>query len=185
MPYAFDGALAGLAAGFLAAGLAAGLREKRVSSVLYVRRGGDFLALGDLALAAGLALGEAAFFGLFFGAALGLAGDFLATVFFFAGLFAFEGRFLRGALLLGRRLGLRGGLRGRLLGGLGRLGGRLGGLGRPAAGAVGPDAVPTRRVRTPPSRLASRRAWTPWETWPRLGALLGRRLLGRGPVTRS
>ena len=29
-------------------------------------------------MAAGLALGEAAFFGLFFGAALGLAGDFLA-----------------------------------------------------------------------------------------------------------
>ena len=58
------------------------------------------MALGDLALAAGLALGEAAFFGLFFGAALGLAGDFLgagflagdflATVFFRAGDLAFD-----------------------------------------------------------------------------------------------
>ena len=63
VPDAFDGALAGLAAGFLAAGFAAG-----------------FFALGDLALAAGfLALGEAAFFGLFFGAALGLAGDFFGA----------------------------------------------------------------------------------------------------------
>ena len=61
------------------------------------------MALGDLALAAGLALGEAAFFGLFFGAALGLAGDFLgagflagdflATVFFLAGDLAFEAGF--------------------------------------------------------------------------------------------
>ena len=52
-------------------------------------------------MAAGfLALGEAAFFGLFFGAALGLAGDFLgagflagdflATVFFLAGDLAFD-----------------------------------------------------------------------------------------------
>ena len=41
-------------------------------------------------------MGEAAFFGLFFGAALGLAGDFLATVFFFAGLFAFEAGFFAG-----------------------------------------------------------------------------------------
>ena len=59
------------------------------------------MAFGDLALAAGfLALGEAAFFGLFFGAALGLAGDFLgagflagdflATVFFLAGDLAFD-----------------------------------------------------------------------------------------------
>ena len=47
-----------------------------------------------------LALGEAAFFGLFFGAALGLAGDFLATVFFFAGLFAFEAGFLAGLFFL-------------------------------------------------------------------------------------
>ena len=53
VPDAFDGAFAGLAAGFLAAGLAAGF----------------------------LALGEAAFFGLFFGAALGLAGDFLGAAY--------------------------------------------------------------------------------------------------------
>ena len=57
------------------------------------------MAFGDLA-AGFLALGEAAFFGLFFGAALGLAGDFLATVFFFAGLFAFEAGFLAGLFFL-------------------------------------------------------------------------------------
>ena len=40
------------------------------------------MAFGDLALAAGfLALGEAAFFGLFFGAALGLAGDFFGAAY--------------------------------------------------------------------------------------------------------
>ena len=38
----------------------------------------QLVAFGDLALAAGLALGEAAFFGLFFGAAF-LAGDFFGA----------------------------------------------------------------------------------------------------------
>ena len=72
------------------------------------------MALGDLALAAGLALGEAAFFGLFFGAALGLAGDFLATVFFFAGLFAFEAGFLAGLFFLAGDLAFEAGFAGDL-----------------------------------------------------------------------
>ena len=134
VPDAFDGALAGLAAGFLAAGFAAGF----------------------------LALGEAAFFGLFFGAALGLAGDFLTTVFFFAGLFAFEAGFLAGLFFLAGDLAFEAGFAGDLRegdvdawrrGGLDAagalLGGGLGGLRRLGRG---------------------------------LGALLGRRLLGRGPA---
>ena len=93
------------------------------------------MALGDLALAAGLALGEAAFFGLFFGAALGLAGDFfgagflagdfLATVFFLAGDLAFEAGFA-----------------GDFLAALGDV--------RAARSAQ----TPSTRRRTPPSRLA-------------------------------
>ena len=71
------------------------------------------MAFGDLA-AGFLALGEAAFFGLFFGAALGLAGDFLATVFFFAGLFAFEAGFFAGLFFLAGDLAFEAGFAGDL-----------------------------------------------------------------------
>jgi len=98
--------------------------------------------LGDLALAAGLALGEAAFFGLFFGAALGLAGDFLATVFFFAGLFAFEAGFFAGLFFLAGDLAFEAGFAGDFLAALGDL--------RSARSA----RTPSTRRRTPPSRLA-------------------------------
>ena len=101
------------------------------------------MALGDLALAAGLALGEAAFFGLFFGAALGLAGDFLgagflagdflATVFFLAGDLAFD---------LAGDLAFEAGFAGDFLAALGDL--------RAARSA----RTPSTRRRTPPSRLA-------------------------------
>ena len=98
------------------------------------------MAFGDLA--AGLALGEAAFFGLFFGAALGLAGDFLATVFFFAGLFAFEAGFFAGLFFLAGDLAFEAGFAGDFLAALGDL--------RSARSA----RTPSTRRRTPPSRLA-------------------------------
>ena len=136
VPDAFDGALAGLAAGFLAAGFAAG-----------------FLAFGDLALAAGfLALGEAAFFGLFFGAALGLAGDFLGAA--CAGArrrrrdgdtrtLGFAGDFLATVFFLAGDLAFEAGFAGDFLAALGDL--------RSARSAQTPS---TSSRRTPPSRLA-------------------------------
>ncbi len=123
------------------------------------------MAFGDLA-AGFLALGEAAFFGLFFGAALGLAGDFLATVFFFAGLFAFEAGFFAGLFFLAGDLAFEAGFAGDFLAALGDL--RAARLMRTHSRRhVG------RRRRAWPSRRAwrpsatSRPAWRPWETWPR------------------
>ena len=104
-------------------------------------------------MAAGfLALGEAAFFGLFFGAALGLAGDFLATVFFFAGLFAFEAGFFAGLFFLAGDLAFEAGFAGDFLAALGDFAAGLAALGdlRSARSARTPSA----RRRTPPSRLA-------------------------------
>ena len=103
-------------------------------------------------MAAGLALGEAAFFGLFFGAALGLAGDFLATVFFFAGLFAFEAGFFAGLFFLAGDLAFEAGFAGDFLAALGDLAAGLAALGdlRSARSA----RTPSTRRRTPPSRLA-------------------------------
>ena len=108
--------------------------------------------MGDLA-AGFLALGEAAFFGLFFGAALGLAGDFLgagflagdflATVFFLAGDLAFD---------LAGDLAFEAGFAGDFLAALGDLAAGLAALGdlRSARSA----RTPSTRRRTPPSRLA-------------------------------
>ena len=109
------------------------------------------MAFGDLA-AGFLALGEAAFFGLFFGAALGLAGDFLATVFFFAGLFAFEAGFFAGLFFLAGDLAFEAGFAGDFLAALGDLAAGLAALGdlRSARSARTPSA----RRRTPPSHLA-------------------------------
>ena len=109
------------------------------------------MAFGDLA-AGFLALGEAAFFGLFFGAALGLAGDFLATVFFFAGLFAFEAGFFAGLFFLAGDLAFEAGFAGDFLAALGDLAAGLAALGdlRSARSARTSSA----RRRTPPSRLA-------------------------------
>ena len=140
------------------------------------------MAFGDLA--AGLALGEAAFFGLFFGAALGLAGDFLATVFFFAGLFAFEAGFLAGLFFLAGDLAFEAGFAGDFLAALGDLAAGLAALG---------DLRSARSMRTPSTRrrdaavaLGLRGGLGGLRRLRRgLGALLGRRLLGRGPVTRS
>ena len=126
-----------------------------------------FFAFGDLALAAGfLALGEAAFFGLFFGAALGLAGDFLGAGFL-------AGDFLATVFFLAGDLAFEAGFAGDFLAALGDL-----------RSAVGPDAVDATSdaavalcLRGGLGGLGRLRRG--------LGALLRRRLLGRGPVTRS
>ena len=123
------------------------------------------MAFGDLA-AGFLALGEAAFFGLFFGAALGLAGDFLATVFFFAGLFAFEAGFFAGLFFLAGDLAFEAGFAGDFLAALGDLAAGLAALG---------DLRAARSMRTHSRRHVgrrrrawpSRRAWRPSATWPR------------------
>ena len=131
------------------------------------------MAFGDLA-AGFLALGEAAFFGLFFGAALGLAGDFLgagflagdflATVFFLAGDLAFD---------LAGDLAFEAGFAGDFLAALGDL-----------RSAVGPDAVDA--TSDAAFALGLRGGLGGLRRLGRgLGALLRRRLLRRGPVTRS
>ena len=79
----------------------------------------------------------------FFGAALGLAGDFLATVFFFAGLFAFEAGFLAGLFFLAGDLAFEAGFAGDFLAALGDL--RAARLMRTHS---------RRHVETQPSRLA-------------------------------